>query len=198
MSLATFADLAQLLAEVFLEPDTDLGPDLEAALGSGDGLPPALQAPLAQMVAAPLNDQDRPVEYTRLFLQALEGDPVHLFASVQARGHHQAPDILGPLKAIHDEADLSLQDDLGVPPDHLGLELACLSAILGQSLDASDPVEEERLQALALRLLREHLHPLSAAVSRQLPSAAPAPYFQAGADRVAALLDELERELAVI
>lgn len=198
MTLALTADLAQLLAEVFLEPDTDLGPDLEAALAASGGLPPALQQALAQMVAAPLADQDRSVEYARLFLHALEGDPIHLFASVQARGHHQAPDILGPLKAIHDEADLSLQDDLGVPPDHLGLELACLSAILGQSLEASDPVEEERLQALALRLLQEHLRPLTAAVSRQLPSVAPAPYFQAAADLVAALLDELERELAVI
>ena len=198
MSLATFADLAQLLAEVFLEPDTDLGPDLEAAMAASDGLSPALREPLAQMVAAPLNDQDRAVEYARLFLHALEGDPVHLFASVQARGHHQAPDVLGPLQAIHDEADLSLQDDLGVPPDHLGLELACLSAILGQSLDAPDPAEEARLQALALRLLREHLRPLTDAVARQLPSAAPAPYFQAAADLVVALLDELDRELAVI
>ena len=198
MTLALMADLAQLLAEVFLEPDTDLGPDLEAALAASDGLSPALRGPLAQLVAAPLNDQDRSVEYARLFLHPLEGDPVHLFASVQTRGHHQAPDILGPLKAIHDEADLSLQDGLGVPPDHLGLELACLSAILGQSLEAPDPVEEERLRALALRLIREHLRPLSDAVARQLPSAAPAPYFQAAADLVAGLLDELDRELAVI
>lgn len=198
MSLATFADLAQLLAEVFLEPDLDLGPDLAAALAASSDLPPALQEPLARLVAAPLDDQDRSVEYARLFLHALEGDPVHLFASVQARGHHQAPDILGPLKAIHDEADLSLQDDLGVPPDHLGLELACLSAILGQALDASEAAEEQRLQALALRLLREHLRPLSAAISRQLPSATPAPYFQAASDLVAALLDDLDRALAVI
>ena len=198
MTLALMADLAQLLAEVLLEPDTDLGPDLEAALAASDGASPALQEPLARMVASPLSGQDRPVEYARLFLHALEGDPVHLFGSVQARGHHQSPDILGPLMAIHDEADLSLQDDLGVPPDHLGLELACLSAILGQALDASDPAEEERLQALALRLIREHLRPLTDAVARQVPSAAPAPYFQAAADLVVALLDELDRELAVI
>ena len=124
MSLATLADLAQILAEAFLEPDADLKEGLDQLLEAGPG--PAFTEPLDRMAEHALRADDQAVEYARLFLHAKDTDTVHLFESVQARGHLMAPEVLVPLLAIYDEADISLQEDLAVPPDHLGLELACL------------------------------------------------------------------------
>src|SRR5512146_560425 len=133
MSLALLADLAQILAEAFLEPDADLKEGLGQLLDGGPS--PSLASPLGRMVSSTLSAQDQPVEYARLFLHAKDTDTVHLFESVQARGHLMAPEVLGPLKAIYDEADISLQEDLGIPPDHLGLELSCLGYLLGQVIE---------------------------------------------------------------
>ena len=57
MSLATLADLAQLLAEVFLEPDADLTADLGEALAQlrDESAGPALLEPLARMAEAGLD-----------------------------------------------------------------------------------------------------------------------------------------------
>ena len=193
MSLARFADLAQILAEAFLEPDADLKEGLEELL---DGCPsPNLTGSLDRMVAHTLAPADQPVEYARLFLHAKETDTVHLFESVQARGHHMAPEVLGPLKAIYDAADITLQEDLGIPPDHLGLELACLSYLLGQVIEG-DLVERSRFVELSQRLIREHLRPFTTVVAEQLPSVAPQPYYQAASDLAVALLPEVEKELA--
>lgn len=195
MSLAHLADLAQLLAEAFIEPDGDLG-DALAGL-QAQGVSPSLAEPLGRMVAQPLSAAEQPVEYARLFLHAREADTVHLFESVQARGHHMAPEVLGPLKAIYDEADLSLQENLGIPPDHLGLELACLSYLLGQLVEG-EPEERHDHRDLALRLLHEHLRPFIAVVGEQLPQVQPHPYYQAALDLASALLPEAERALAEI
>ncbi len=195
MTLALQADLAQLLAEVLLEPEADLQHDL-AALAERIDLA-RFSGPLARMVAHPLPVTDQAVEYARVFLHAKDTDTVHLFESVQARGHHMAPEVLGPLKAIYDEADLSVQEDLGIPPDHLGLELACLSYLLGQVIEG-DPAERPRTVALARRLLREHLQPLVAAVGAQLPLVQAHPYYLASLELASELLEEAEKELAQI
>jgi len=195
MSLALLADLAQILAEAFLEPDADLKEGLERLR---DGCPSsALAAPLGRMASSAPGAQDQPVEYARLFLHARETDTVHLFESVQARGHLMAPEVLEPLKAIYDDADISLQEDLAIPPDHLGLELACLSYLLGQAIEA-DPDEYLRLMELARRLIREHLRPFVAVVAEQLPQVQAHPYYLAAAELATALLPEAEKALAEI
>ena len=195
MSLALLADLAQILAEAFLEPDADLKEGLEQLQ---DGCPsPSLAALLGRMATSALSAQDQPVEYARLFLHARDTDTVHLFESVQARGHLMAPEVLGPLQAIYDEADISLQEDLAVPPDHLGLELACLGYLLGQAIEA-DPEDCARFQELARRLVREHLRPFVARVAEQLPQVQAHPYYLAAAELAAILLPETEKALAEI
>ena len=193
MSLALLADLAQILAEAFLEPGADLKEGLAQLL---DGCPsPSLTSPLGRMASSALSAQDQPVEYARLFLQARDTDIVHLFESVQARGHHMAPEVLEPLKAIYDGADISLQEDLGIPPDHLGLEFACLSYLLGEVIEG-DLAERSRFKELALRLIHGHLRPLVAVVAEQLPQVQPHPYYQAASDLASALLPETEKALA--
>ena len=193
MTLALLADLAQILAEAFLEPDADLKEGLVELLHEGPS--PALADPLRRMVEQTPAPGDQPVEYARLFLHAKDTDTVHLFESVQARGHLMAPEVLGPLKAIYDEADISIQEDLAVPPDHLGLELACLSFLLGEIIEG-DLAERSRFLALAQRLLREHLRPFTKAVAEQLPQAQAHPYYQAAADLASTLLTETEKALA--
>lgn len=195
MSLALLADLAQILAEAFLEPDADLKEGLEQLLDGCSS--PSLASPLGRMVGSALSAGDQPVEYARLFLHAKDTDTVHLFESVQARGHHMAPEVLGPLKAIYDEADISLQEDLGIPPDHLGLELSCLGYLLAQVIEG-DLAERSRFAALAQRLIREHLRPFTAVVAEQLPQVQAHPYYLAASELAAALLPETEKALAEI
>ncbi len=195
MSLARLADLAQILAEAFLEPEADL----KEALGElRDGQPAdALTGPLDRMTRQVLAPEEQPVEYARLFLHAKDADTIHLFESVQARGHLMAPEVLGPLQALYDEADISLQEDLTVPPDHLGLELACLSFLLGQVIEG-DLAERDQFVALARRLLRDHLRPFVQVVVEQLPQVAAHPYYLAAGELAAALLPETEKALAEI
>ena len=195
MTLALLADLAQILAEAFLEPDADLKEGLVELLTGGPS--PSLADPLRRMAENAMASTDQSVEYARLFLHAKDTDTVHLFESVQARGHHMAPEVLDPLKAIYDEADISLQEDLAVPPDHLGLEFACLSYLLGEVIQG-DSAERPRLQELAQRLLRVHLRPLMAAVAEQLPQVSAHAYYQAASDLGTALLQEAEKALAEI
>jgi len=195
MPLADLADLSQILAEAFLEPDADLKEALEDLLNQAPAS--ALAEPLRRMTGNPLPAGDQPVEYTRLFLQARDGDIVHLFESVQARGHQMAPEVLGPLQAIYNEADISVQEDLAVPPDHLGLELACLSFLLGQVIEG-DLAERQRFAELARRLLREHLSPLVKVVAEQLQQVSACAYYLAASELAAALLPEAEKALAEI
>ena len=195
MTLALQADLAQILAEAFLEPDADLKAGLQELLNNGPS--PALAEPLRRMAECTLAPEEQPVEYARLFLHAKDTDIVHLFESVQARGHHMAPEVLEPLKAIYDEADISIQEDLGVPPDHLGLELACLSYLLGQVIE-DDLTERPGWVALAQRLLREHLRPFVATVAEQLPQVSAHPYYLAASELASALLSETEKALVEI
>lgn len=195
MTLALKADLAQILAEAFLEPDADLREGLGELLDSGPG--PSFADPLGRMARNALDPMAQSVEYARLFLHAKDTDTIHLFESVQARGHHMAPVVLDPLKAIYDEADIRLQDDLGIPPDHLGLEFACLSYLLGQVIEG-DLSERPRFVELALRLIREHLRPLMNAVAEQLPQVAAHPYYQAASDLGTTLLAESDKALAEI
>ena len=195
MSLALLADLAQILAEAFLEPDAELKEALERLLVSSPV--PSIAVLLRKMVETTLAPQEQTVEYARLFLHAKDTDTVHLFESVQARGHQMAPEVLGPLLAIYDEAEISVQEDLAIPPDHLGLELACLSYLLGQDIEG-DLAERQRSVELAQRLLREHLRPFTQVVAEQLPKVAAQPYYQAAADLAEALLPEVEKALAEI
>lgn len=193
MSLALLADLAQILAEAFLEPDADLREEL-AQLQPGCEAP-SLAGPLDAMASHALAPEAQPVEYTRLFLHAKDTEIVHLFESVQARGHHMAPEVLDPLQAIYDEADISLQADLAIPPDHLGLEFACLSYLLGQLIEG-DLADRPRLAELARRLIRDHLRPFMACVLEQLPQVPAHPYYTAAAELASALLPETEKALA--
>jgi len=195
MTLAVLADFAQILAEAFLEPDADLKEALEDQLNQAP--PSALSEPLRRMAEAALLGEEQAVEYTRLFLQARDTDIVHLFESVQARGQQMAPEVLGPLQTIYDEADISVQEDLAVPPDHLGLELACLSFLLGQVIEG-DLAERQRFAGLARRLVREHLAPLVKVVAEQLPQVSAHAYYLAAAELAAALLPEIEKALAEI
>ena len=199
MSLATLADLSQLLAEVFLEPDIDLGDDLREALAQlqGEGGSPTLLEPLARMAGSGLDLSAQPVEYARLFRHALTTDTIHLFESAQARGHLMAPAVIGPLQAIYDEADIAVQEDLATPPDHLGLELACLSYLLGQVVEG-DLADRAAFVELAQRLLREHLQPFTAAVAEQLPQVAAHAYYLGAAELAVALVDEAGKALAEI
>ncbi|HJV48201.1 MAG TPA: molecular chaperone TorD family protein [Geothrix sp.] len=193
MPLAHLADLAQILAEAFIEPDADLRDDLQHLLESGPG--PALADPLECMISATMDLQDQAVEYARLFLHAKDTDTVHLFESVQARGHLMAPEVIDPIRTLYDEADISLQADLNLPPDHLGLELACLSHLLGECLEG-DLAERPRYQRLAQRLIGEHLRPFLTQVLEQLPQVSAHPYYQAAAELASALLPETEKALA--
>jgi TorA maturation chaperone TorD len=193
MSLAFLADLAQILAEVFIEPDADLKEGLEGLLTEAPI--PALADPLGRMVANALPLQEQPVEYARLFLHAKDTDIVHLFESVQARGHLMAPEVLKPLKAIYDAADISLQEDLTVPPDHLGLELACLSYLLRQVIEG-DLAERFRFVDLAHRLVREHLEPFTKLVAEQLLQVQAPPYYLEAAALASSLWPEIEKALA--
>ena len=193
MSLALLADLAQILAEAFLEPDADLKEGLGELLNGGPS--PSLADPLRRMAENALASTDQSVEYARLFLHAKDTDTVHLFESVQVRGHHMAPEVLDPLKAIYDEADISLQEDLAIPPDHLGLEFACLSYLLGEVIEG-DLTERARYVELAQRLMRKHLSPLMATVAEQLPQVAAHAYYRAASELAVALLPETEKALA--
>ncbi len=197
MSLAPLADLAQLLAEVFLEPDADLTADLREALAQlqGEGASQALLAPLTRMTGAGLDLAAQPVEYARLFRHALTTDTVHLFESAQARGHLMAPAVIGPLQAIYDAADIAVDEDLVTPPDHLGLELACLSYLLGQVVEG-DLAERAAFVELAQRLLRGHLQPFTAAVAEQLPQVAAHPYYLGAAELAVALVAEAVKVVA--
>lgn len=191
MPRARLVELFEILSDAFLEPGADLKDPLERLLASRPG--PALEAPLRRMAGAARDPESQAVEYTRLFLHSRDTEVVHLFESVQARGHLMAPEILDPLKALYDAADLSLREGLGVPPDHLGLELACLAYLLSQ---AEEPGGAEGSRDLARRLIREHLSPLSTAVARQLPLVEAHPYFLAAADLTREALAEAERILA--
>jgi len=193
MSLALLADLAQILAEAFLEPDAELKEALEGLLASDPD--PSLAGPLRRMAETTLASQEQAVEYARLFLHAKDTDTVHLFESVQARGHQMAPEVLGPLLAIYDEAEISVQEDLAVPPDHLGLELACLSYLLGQAIEG-DLAKRQHSAELAQRLIGEHLRPFTQEVAGQLPKVAAPPYYQAAAELAEALLPEVRKALA--
>jgi len=193
MPLALLADLAQILAEAFLEPDADLKEGLEELLL--DGPLPSLEEPLRRMIQHSLAPSQQPVEYARLFLQARDTDIVHLFESVQARGHHMAPEVLEPLKAIYDEADIAIQEDLAVPPDHLGLEFACLGYLLSQIIEG-DQAESARFQDLSRRLIQGHLRPFLARVAEQLPQVQAHAYYLAAVDLAGALLPETEKALA--
>lgn len=195
MTLALLADLAQVLAEVFIEPEADLREGLGWLLESDPGH--ALAEPLRRMAEQALPPAEQAVEYARLFLHAKTASPVHLFQSVQSRGHHMAPEVLGSLRSIYDEADIRLAEDLTIPPDHLGLQLACLSFLLGQVLECPQD-ERGRVADLARRLLRDHLRPLAAAVAEQLPSRAPRPWFQSAVGLTSLLLAESEKALAQI
>ena len=189
MSLATLADLSQLLAEVFLEPDADLGDDLGEALAQlqAEGGSPELLAPLARMTGAELDPAAQPVVDARLFRHALTTDTVHLFESAQARGHLMAPAVIGPLQAIYDEADIAVDEDLATPPDRL-------SYLLGQVVEG-DVTDRATFVALALRLLREHLQPFTAAVAEQLPQVAAQPYYLGAAELAVALVAEASKAL---
>lgn len=193
MPLALLADLSQFLAEAFLEPDADLKEGLEQLLiGCAS---PALAEPLSRMVQHALDATEQPVEYARLFLHAKDTDAVHLFESAQARGHLMAPEVIDPLQAIYDEADIGIQEDLAVPPDHLGLEFACLSYLLGQLIEG-DLAEGPRYLELAQRLIQEHLRPFVALVAEQLAQVEAHPYYMAAGDLAVALLPETEKALA--
>ena len=74
MSLAILADLAQILAEVFLEPDADLKEGLDQLLKAGPG--PSLAGPLDRMAEHALTMQDQAVEYARLFRESGLGSTV--------------------------------------------------------------------------------------------------------------------------
>jgi TorA maturation chaperone TorD len=193
MSLALLADLAQILAEAFLEPNGDLEEGLKELLASSPN--PSLAGPLRIMATHTLSPEEQPVEYARLFLHAKDTDIVHLFESVQARGHHMAPEVIGPIQALYDEANISLHDDLSIPPDHLGLELACLSHLLDQVIEG-DLAERPRYADLAKRLICEHLRPFTKVVAEQLPQIKAVPYYQAAAELAMNLLTETEKELA--
>jgi TorA maturation chaperone TorD len=193
MSLALLADLAQILAEAFLEPDADLKEGLEELLNDLPG--PSLADPLRRMAEHTLAPQDQAVEYARLFLHAKDTDTVHLFESVQTRGHLMAAEVMGPLQAIYDEADISVQEDLAQPPDHLGLELACLNYLLGQLIEG-DSTEQPRFAELAQRLIRVHLRPFTQVVAEQLPRVAAHPYYLSAAELAGNLLPEVEKALA--
>ena len=195
MPLAFLADLAQILAEVFLEPDADLREDLQQLLR--EGASPALAEPLGRMAAQALPPTEQAVAYAGLFLHAKDAEIVHLFESVQARGHHQAPEVITPLQAIYDEADIQLQEDVATPPDHLGLEFACLSFLVAQLLEG-DADDRDRCLGLADRLIREHLRPFLGRVAGQLPQVPAHPYYQAAGDLACALLPEIEKALAEI
>jgi len=195
MTLALLAEVAQILAGAFLEPEADLKEGLEALLE--DGPEPVLADTLRRMADGTLDPAEQPVEYTRLFLQARDTDVVHLFESVQARGHHMAPEVLLPLQAIYDAADITVQEELGVPPDHLGLELACLSYLLDQVIEG-DLAERSQMADLARCLLREHLDPLVKVVAEQLSRVAAHAYYLAASDLATALLRETDRALAEI
>ena len=195
MSLAFLADLSQILAEAFIEPDADLKEGLGDLL---NGCPvPSLTDPLSRMAQGGLDATAQSVEYARLFLHAKDTDTVHLFESVQARGHQMAPEVLDPLRAIYDAAEISVQEGLAIPPDHLGLELACLSHLLGQVIEG-EPGERQTCRELAQRLIREHLRPFTFAVAGQLPKVAAQPYYLAAAELAKGLLPEAEKALATI
>lgn len=194
MALALLADLSECLAEVFLEPSADLNGRLESLLSRDSSLP--WSGPIQRMLDHPLDSESQAVEYTRLFLHSREGDVVHLFESVQTQGHLMAPEVLNPLQAIYDAADLSLKEGLPVPPDHLGLELACLGYLLGQAIDA-EAAERLRLTGLAQRLLQAHLAPLTRAVTAQLPQVQAHPYYLGAADAAQALVQAATEALAL-
>ncbi|HEX9008824.1 MAG TPA: molecular chaperone TorD family protein [Holophagaceae bacterium] len=195
MALALLAELSETLAEVFLEPDADLNGRLGQLLSSGPG--PSLYAPLKRMADAVQDTEAQAVEYARLFMHSREADVVHLYGSVQSRGFLMAPEVLGSLKEIYDGADISPQEDLLVPPDHLGLELACLGYLLEQLAEPDlENAERERLRSLARRLLREHLDPLVRAIGTQLPQIHAHAYYLGAAELAQALLRATEAELA--
>lgn len=195
MALAFLAELSEVLAEVFLEPDAELNERLGQLLDSGPG--PSLAGPLRRMAGAVQDPEAQAVEYARLFMHSREADVVHLYGSVQARGFLMAPEVLGSLKEIYDGADISPQEDLLVPPDHLGLELACLGYLLEQLAEPDlESAERERLRGLARRLIREHMEPLVRAVNTQLPQIQPQAYYLGAAELAQALLQAAGAELA--
>lgn len=195
MALALLADLSETLAEVFLEPGAETGERLGQLLSSGPG--PSLYAALKRMADAIQDPEAQAVEYARIFMHSREGDVVHLYGSVQARGFLMAPEVIESLKAIYDEADISPQEDLLIPPDHLGLELACLGYLLEQLAEPDlEATERERLRDLARRLVREHLEPLVRAVNTQLPQVRAHAYYLAAAELAREILAATERELA--
>ena len=191
MDPSTLSSLAGILSETFIEPRAGVSGRIAGLLRllPSDGEGRALGETLAGMAAAEEPHEDREAEFVRLFQHSAGLPCAHPYESVYAHGRMAAPEVIKPLEAIFRDAGLTLQDDLHMPLDHIGLELEALSYFLAGMAEAKPGEGEERKwRSLASRLIQDHLLPFSKAFVGKLHEAKPGPYFKGAAEALSILM----------
>ncbi len=189
--LSALSSMAGILSEVFINPRADLREraDSLARILPQEGGPALLRGALAAMAGSQQPPEEREAEFVRLFQHSAGLPCAHPYESVYAHGRMMAPELIGALEAIFWDAGLTLQSDLRIPLDHIGLELEALSYFLAGAAEAHSCKEDERKwRGLASRLIQGHLIPFSEAFVGRLKEAKPDPYFAAAAEALSILI----------
>ncbi len=200
MSLIEFAELFEILSEVFLDPEADVKLRMSSLAGRFTPDEPDLAALRPDLEAlAGLGEDPRQlaVEYVRLFMHGTTNQTVHPYESVQSRGRLMDQECLQDLRQLFDRADVRPRDDVAMPPDHLGLELEFMAFVLGNLARSSgDGHSREHWQAIAEGMLNGHLMPFVRNFSARLEKAGPEPYYRLACRLMVSGLGALDARLA--
>ncbi len=200
MSLIEFAELFEILSEVYLDPEADVRLRMAALAGRFPADEPDLAAlrPDLEGLAALGDDPRRlAVEYVRLFMHGTTNQTVHPYESVQSRGRLMDQECLQDLRQLFDRADVRPRDDVAMPPDHLGLELEFMAFALGNlARSAGDEHSREHWRTIAEGMLNGHLMPFVRNFAVRLEEAEPEPYYRLACRLMVSGLGALEGRLA--
>ncbi len=200
MSLIEFAELFEILSDVFLDPEADVRHRMSALAGRFSADEPDLEALRPDLEAlAGLGEDPRQlaVEYVRLFMHGTANETVHPYESVQSRGRLMDQECLQDLRRLFDRADVRPRDDVAMPPDHLGLELEFMAFALGNlARSAGDEHSREHWHAISEDMLNVHLIPFARNFATRLMEATPEPYYQLACRLMVSGLGALEARLA--
>lgn len=200
MSITEFAELFEILSEVFLDPEADVKLRLSALAGglSDEGAhAERLRSPIHEI--ARLGDDKRrlAVEYVRLFMHGTTNQTVHPYESVQSHGRLMDHECLQNLKNLFNRADVRPREDVAMPPDHLGLELEFLAFVLSNLAKAhGDSESSDHWRAIAADAVERHLLPFGRKVLERVNEADPDPYYRISCQLLVDGLEELEARLA--
>ena len=195
--LLTLAEAADLLAEAFAEPRSDVRHRAAALAARAGGPTPVgrLAGRLRRLAEADVADAD--VEFARLFL-AGRGAVAHPFESAHRTGRLMDPGCLAGLDDLFAAAGVRPGEG-GNPADHLSAELDFLALVLRGIVDAGRGGEAHAtLTAIASKLLDEHLAPFVAAYTARLDLLGPAPYFSAASELLVEVVESTSRHVALL